>query len=154
MAELSQWVASLPLSLAMRRMAWLIGWLQIVHIMSVGIVLAAVVMIDLRVWGISRAETAAARGRRYLPWVWAAFAVATLTGIGLMIGAPRAWRDGAFMAKLILMVPAVAATLALPVVLRQGGARGGAVVATAALVLWLGVTMAGRGRWIAVMLGG
>jgi hypothetical protein len=165
MPELSQWVGSLPLSLVMRRITWLIPVLQSLHILSIGMVLASVVMIDLRVWGVSRAGTLAATGRRFLPWLWIAVAVATVTGIGLMFGAPRSWRDGAFLAKLYLMGAAAIATLALPLVLRwNGGARVGGdekdarfmagFVATAALVLWLGATLAGRGRWIAGLLGG
>ncbi len=51
MAQLSQWVGSLPLSLMMRRITWLIPVLQIVHILSIGIVLSSVVMVDLRLWG-------------------------------------------------------------------------------------------------------
>jgi hypothetical protein len=158
MAELSQWIGSLPISLAMRRITWLIPLLQTLHILSIGIVLSGVVMIDLRIWGMARSETAVAPWRGFLPWIWTALAVATLTGIALMFGAPRSWRDAAFMAKLILMGLAMLATLALPLLLRRidrGGGRGTAgVFAAATLVLWLGVTLAGRGRWIAAMLGG
>jgi len=160
MAELSQWVGSLPISLAMRRITWLIPMLQTLHILSIGIVLSSVVMIDLRVWGVSRSGTAIARSERFLPWMWAALAIATVTGIGLMLGAPRSFRDGAFVAKLYLMVAATLATVALPLMLRRnacGGKDAGVpaqVVGIAALVLWLGATLAGRGRWIAGLLGG
>jgi hypothetical protein len=159
MAELSQWVGSLPLSLAMRRITWLIPVLQTVHILSIGIVLSSVVMIDLRIWGASRSSTAIARSKRFMPWMWTALAVATLTGIALMFGAPRSWRDGAFVAKLYMMGAATMATVALPFLLRrQGdGKDGGSIarlVGVAALVLWLGATLAGRGRWIAGLLAG
>ncbi len=158
MAEFSQWVGSLPVSLAMRKIPSLIGLLQIMHILSIGVVLSAVVMVDLGIWRSSRSAISTERGRRFLPWIWAALAVATLTGIALMVGAPRSWRDSAFVAKLLLMALAVPATLALPFVLRRvdaGGGRGAAgVLAVATLVLWLGVTLAGRGRWIAAALGG
>jgi len=159
MAELSQWVGSMPVSLAMRRITWLIPMLQTLHILSIGIVLSAVVMIDLRIWGASRSGTAIARSVRFMPWLWTALAVATLSGIALMFGAPRSWRDGAFVAKLYMMAAATAATVALPVVLRwQGDGKDGGgvarVVGVAALVLWFGATLAGRGRWIAGMLGG
>jgi len=159
MAELSQWVGSLPVSLAMRRITWLIPMLQTLHILSIGIVLSAVVMIDLRIWGASRSGTAIARSERFMPWMWTALAVATLTGIALMFGAPRSWRDGAFVAKLYMMAAAAMATAALPFLLRwQGdGKDGGGIarlVGVAALVLWLGATLAGRGRWIAGALGG
>jgi hypothetical protein len=159
MAELAQWVGSLPLSLAMRRITWLIPMLQTIHILSIGIVLSSVVMIDMRIWGASRSGTAIARSRSFMPWMWTALAVATLTGIGLMLGAPRSWRDGAFVAKLYMMASATIATMALPFLLRaygDGKDAGGLarVVGVAALVLWLGATLAGRGRWIAGMLGG
>lgn len=160
MAELSQWVGGLPLSLAMRRITWLIPVLQIVHILSVGIVLSSVVMVDLRLWGVSRTGPARARGERFLPWMWTTLALATLSGIALMIGAPRSWRDAAFVAKLYMMAAAVLATLALPILLRRnhsGGKEPGVpaqLVGTAVLVLWIGATLAGRGRWIAGWLGG
>jgi hypothetical protein len=160
MAELSQWVGSLPISAAMRRITWLVPMMQTLHILSIGIVLSSVVMIDLRVWGASRSGTAIARSERFMPWMWTALAVATLTGIVLMLGSPRSFRDGAFVAKLYMMGAATIATAALPIMLRRnecGGKDAGVparLVGIAALVLWLGATLAGRGRWIAGMLGG
>jgi hypothetical protein len=160
MAELSQWVGSLPISVTMRRITWLVPMLQTLHILSIGIVLSSVVMIDLRVWGASRSGTVIARSERFMPWMWGALAVATLTGIALMLGSPRSFRGGAFVAKLYLMVAATLATAALPMMLR-GNACGGKdagmpaqLVGIAALLFWLGATLAGRGRWIAGILGG
>jgi hypothetical protein len=160
MAELSQWVGSLPISLAMRRITWLVPMLQTLHILSTGIVLSAVVMIDLRIWGVSRSGTAIARSERFMPWMWTAVAVATLTGIALMFGAPRSWRDGVFVAKLYMMTAAILATVMLPIMLRRNDSSGKdagvpvQLVGIAALVLWLIATLAGRGRWIAGALGG
>jgi hypothetical protein len=160
MAELSQWVGSMPISMAMRRITWLIPVLQTLHVLSIGIVLSSVVMIDLRMWGASRSGTAIARNERFAPWMWTALAIAALSGIGLMFGAPRSWRDGAFVAKLYMMAAATIATAALPIMLRRndcGGKDAGVparLVGVAALVLWLGATLAGRGRWIAGLLGG
>jgi hypothetical protein len=160
MAELSLWVGSLPISAAMRRITWLVPMMQTLHILSTGIVLSSVIMIDLRVWRASRSGTAIARSERFLPWMWTALAVATLTGIVLMLGAPRSFRDGAFVAKLYMMAAATVATAALPIMLRRndcGGKDAGVpaqLVGIAALVLWLGATLAGRGRWIAGMLAG
>lgn len=160
MLQLSQWVNSLPLSLAMRRITWLIPVLQILHILSIGMILSSVVMIEMRLWGVSREQTALERSRRFAPWIWWALAVSTLTGIGLMLGAPRSFRDSAFVAKLWMMAAATIATLVLPLVLQSnasGGKEGRGLanfVGAAALVLWLGAALAGRGRWIAGWLGG
>ena len=160
MAALSQWIGSLPISMVMRRITWLVPVLQTMHILSIGIVLSSVVMIDLRVWGASRSGTALARSDRFMPWLWTALAVATLTGVALMFAAPRSFRDGAFVAKLYMMGGAAVATAALPIMLQRNGCGGrdagvpAQIVGIAALVLWLGATLAGRGRWIAGLLGG
>src|SRR5262250_3200102 len=141
MAELSQWVGSLPISVVLRRITWFAPTMQTLHILSIGIVLSSVIMIDLRVWGASRSGTAIARTERFMPWMWAALAVATLTGIALMLGAPRSWRDGAFLAKLHMMACATVATAALPLMLRRNDCAGkdagvaAQLVASAALVL-------------------
>lgn len=160
MAELSQWVGRLPLSVAMRPITWLVPMLQTLHILSIGIVLSSVVMIDLRLFGASRTGTAIARSERFMPWMWTALAVATLTGVALMFGSPRSWRDGAFVAKLYMTAAATVATVVLPIMLRRNGCGGrdagvpAQLVGIAALALWLGATLAGRGRWIAGLLGG
>src|SRR5499427_5918070 len=124
MAELSQWFGSLPISLAMRRITWLVPMLQTLHILSIGFVLSSIIMIDLRIWGVSRSGTAIARSERFMPWMWTALAVATLTRIALVVGAPRSWRDSAFVAKLYMMGAATAATAALPIMLRRNDCSG------------------------------
>jgi hypothetical protein len=161
MADLAQWFTGLPLSAAMRRMGWLFPLLQTVHILAIGMMLSSVVMISLRLWGVSRTQTIAARGHRYLPWIWTSLVVLTVTGIVLAIGNPRSLRDPALQVKLWMMVPAIAATLILAVAMRGEAlwekntrARGMAgLAATATLLLWLGVTLAGRGRWMANLIG-
>src|SRR5258708_17745761 len=160
MAELSQWVGSLPISAAMRRITWLVPMMQTLHILSIGMVLSSVVMIDLRVWGASRSGTAIARSERFMPWMWTALAVAPLTGIVLMLGSPRSFRDGAFVAKLYMMGAATIATAALPIMLRRnacGGKDAGVpaqLVGIAALVLRLNAALPDAGARISRMLGG
>jgi hypothetical protein len=160
MLQLSQWVNSLPISLMLRRIGWFIPILQIIHILSIGAILSSMVMIEMRLWGASRDRTALERSRQFLPWIWLALAISIITGIGLMLGAPRSFRDSAFVAKLWMMGAATVATLLLPLVLRSnqsGGKEGRGLanfVGAAALVLWLGATLAGRGRWLAGLLGG
>jgi hypothetical protein len=96
-----------------------------------------------------------------MPWIWASLVVVTVTGVVLVVGNPRTLRDPALQVKLWLMVPAIATTLILAVAMRgqalwekRPGARGMmSLAATATLVLWLGVTLAGRGRWIANLIG-
>jgi hypothetical protein len=161
MADLAQWLAGLPLSQAMRRIAWLFPLLQTIHIMATAMILSSAIMISLRLWGVSRKQAIAARGHRYLPWIWASLVVVTITGAALVVGNPRSLRDPVLPVKLWLMVPAIATTLVLAVAMRgsalwekRPGVRGMmSLTAAATLVLWLGVTLLGRGRWIANLIG-
>ena len=57
MQDLVQWLTSLPLGLTIRRSTWLIPLMQTLHILAIGMVLSSVIMIDLRVWGLSRSHT-------------------------------------------------------------------------------------------------
>ena len=61
MADLAQWLSSLPLGVTMRRIDWLFPLLQTVHILAIGMLLSSVIMMSLRLWGVSRTQ-AIARG--------------------------------------------------------------------------------------------
>jgi hypothetical protein len=179
MVELAAWLASLPIGQALRRLNWLVPWLQIIHILANGIILSAVVMIDMRIWGISRSQTSNAATRRYQTWIWIGMILLTVTGILLILYAPRRLlTDVTFQVKMAVMGLAMVTTLALQLVLRPGWATDaplardaplatdtGAVItahagrhalanvlATLTLVLWVGVTLAGRGRWITLLM--
>jgi hypothetical protein len=161
MADLLQWLSGLPLGAAMRRLDWLFPLLQTLHILAIGMLLSSVIMISLRLWQVSTTQSIVARGHRYLPWIWWPLVVLTLTGVALIVGNPRSFRDPALAAKLWLIVPATAATVALALMMR-GGDRfekrvGGrltmSISAAATLALWLGVTFLGRGRWIFNFIG-
>jgi cell division protein FtsW (lipid II flippase) len=162
MIELAAWLASLPLSQALRKLNWLVPWLQIIHILANGLVLAAVVMIDLRIWGISRSQVTSALARRFRSWIWVALVVLTVSGIALILYAPRRQLvDPTFQVKMVIMGFAIVATVALQLMLRPdaetlqekpGRRTLAGVLATLTLVLWVGVTFAGRGRWLTLML--
>jgi hypothetical protein len=161
MIELAAWLASLPFSQALRKLNWLVPWLQIIHILANGLLLAAVVMIDMRIWGISRAQATSAGARRFQSWVWVGLVLLTVSGILLILYAPRRLlTDPTFQVKMVIMGLAMAATVVLQLILRPAGAPPGGrvadkfagVLATVTLVLWVGVTFAGRGRWLTLML--
>jgi hypothetical protein len=159
MVELASWLASLPFSRALRALNWLVPWLQIVHILANGIILSAVVMIDMRVWGVSRSQASIAMARRFQPWIWAGLVLLTVSGILLILYAPRRLlTDVTFQVKMVVMGLAIAATVALLAALRPawegspGGHKLASLVGTLTLVLWVGVTLAGRGRWITLLM--
>lgn len=162
MVELASWLASLPVGQALRRLNWLVPWLQIVHILANAIILSAVVMIDMRVWGISRSLASIATARRFQAWIWGGLVVLTVSGIVLILYAPRrVLTDITFQVKMAVMGFAIAATVALLLALRPGreavpgdtgGRRLAGLLGTLTLALWVGVTLAGRGRWFTLMM--
>jgi hypothetical protein len=162
MVELASWLASLPVGQALRRLNWLVPWLQIIHILANGIILSAVVMIDLRVWGISRSQSSLAMARRFQGWIWAGLVLLTVSGIALVLYGPRrVLVDVTFQVKMAMMGFAIAATVALLLALRPGreavvrdagGLKLVGLLGTLTLALWIGVTLAGRGRWLTLLL--
>jgi uncharacterized membrane protein len=162
MIELTQWLAGLPVGQALRRINWVIPWLQTVHILANAMILSSVIMIDLRIWGFSRSQTVAERARRFHPWIWGSLLVLTVTGILLMTVTPRrTLLDITFQTKMALTGIAALATIMLQVALRPNAiawdgksiARTlASTLATFAFVLWIGATLAGRGRWLGLIL--
>jgi hypothetical protein len=163
MIELTQWLAGLPVGQALRRVHWVIPWLQALHILANAMLLSSIIMIDLRIWGFSQTQTVAERARRFQPWIWASLLVLTVTGVLLMTVTPRrTLLDITFQTKMVLTGIAVVATIVLQFVLQPNAvswdkksvARAmGGTLATLAFVLWMGATLAGRGRWLGLMLG-
>ena len=159
MLELIAWLTSLPLGLAIRRSTWLIPLAQTIHILAVGVVMSSVFMMDLRAWGYARSQTLAQSAHRFGPWIWAGMVPMIATGIALVLAAPRrTLLDPAFQVKMLLMPVAIALTIALQMAMRRDRAdavKAGwitAVIGAATLLLWLVVTLAGRGRWIGNIL--
>jgi prepilin signal peptidase PulO-like enzyme (type II secretory pathway) len=139
----------------MQNASWVVPALQVIHILSVSVLMAAMVMLDLRMLGVvQRRQTIAQTASRFLPWLWPALGVLALTGALLTITEPsRELMSPAFRAKMlmIVIVGALAATIgrSLRRDARYWDDRAGAAILVAAfsLILWLGILTAGR--WIA-----
>src|SRR6266446_1814753 len=89
MVDLVAWLNSLPLSLTVRRTLWVIPLMSTIHILAIGTILSSVIMIDLRIWGVSRSQTLVQSAQRFAPWIWASMVLLTVTGIVLILGQPR-----------------------------------------------------------------
>jgi putative copper export protein len=108
------WLAGTPLSLAIQTHLWVIPTVQSIHIVCIGIVLAAVFMIDLRIFGwAGRDQTLLETTRRFCPWLWAALGVLLVTGILMVVGEPvRELMSLSFWLKMsLLLIGIVIATL-------------------------------------------
>lgn len=131
---------------------------QTVHILGIAVVMASVVMIDLRFLGIAvKTQSPSEMIGRLMPWMWVALASNLLTGMVFVVARPlRYYFNPIFSIKLSLLAPAVGLALVLHrLSLREADywersprrlvwAR---VIAVMSLILWTGVILAGR--WIA-----
>jgi hypothetical protein len=160
MDEFSGWLASTPLSDAIRDASWVIPTTQCVHILAICVVMGGAVMLSLRALGMATHDgPIKAYVRRYVPWMGVALLVLLLSGATLIIGEPnRTLQNPVFWTKMVLVLTAVilTATFALPV--RRDAhywdvgsrRRIGVLLVIASLVVWVAVVACGR--WVAYVL--
>ena len=100
------WLAATPVSLVIQNVTWIIPSTQSIHIMSIAVLLAAMVTIDLRLVGMNRSGPSLAALRlRFMPWFWGALAVLLCTGTVLAVGEPaRELMNWLFYTKMILVL--------------------------------------------------
>ena len=131
----------------------LLGYPTILFLHTLGLATVAGLCagIDLRVLGLAPAIRLAPMVRLY-PLMWAAFIVATLTGIALLIAdATTKLAQAVFYIKLLLVVLALITmqlmrtrVLGDPMVDERPLDSGAKMLALASLILWVGATIAGR----------
>lgn len=153
--SLCAWIERTPLSAGIQNVGWIIPVGQIVHILGLATILFSVLSIDLRILGVvGRRVSVSGMAAHFLPWIWSAVALMATTGAILIVGEPR--RDllnPAFQAKMLLLVCALAATLAIQFIVRRTPPLGGAgerlgwpvrTLAVFSLALWFGIAVCGR----------
>lgn len=138
-----------------------VGWLRTVpglppivqtfHILSIGVVMGTIVMLNLRVLGWALpSQQPAEMTRRLMPWLWSALAVLLLSGLMFVIARPRRYFvNPVFGLKFALLACAVVFSVVLQRMLshRESPIAVAKGVAALSMVAWLGVVLAGR--WIA-----
>jgi len=131
---------------AIRRSVWAYPLLEAVHIAGVGALFGAVLLLELRVFGLGRDIGVVPLARLVLRTALTGFACAVLSGALLFISAAtEVAANPAFRVKLVLILIAGANALVFHA---RGGLRGGdslaRLQAAASLLLWLSVIVAGR----------
>ena len=154
--EFWAWLEGLPLSEHIG-FTWWFPFLESIHVLTVTLLVGSILMVDLRLLGVTALRYAASRmTRELIPWTWGALVLAVVTGAGMfMTRAATYIEHPPFQIKLVLILLAgvnmalfqfrtfrniddwdtVAVT---PVAARVAGAS--------SLLLWAGVVLAGR--WI------
>lgn len=144
--QLMQTLEATPLSAALRSSVWAYPILETIHIAAFALVFGALVLFELRVFGIGRALPIVALLRLAIPLALAAFAVAASSGALLFLSQPTELAaHPAFLAKLGLILIAGANAWWFhrrdSVTRLDGLAK---LQAALSMLLWLGVITAGR----------
>jgi hypothetical protein len=149
------WIQATPPSLLLQQnQGWFIPVMQSIHIAGIGVVLGCVLMMSLRVLGVSGADrTVLQTEERYGPWLTGALWLMLATGLLIILCEPRAIVTFSFWVKMALVAfgaliawlfsrsvhaHAVAWDEALP---RRRSVKAMAVFA---LVIWLAIIFLGR----------
>jgi hypothetical protein len=153
-AGLFAWLATTPLSVAMREGAWLYPIVEIVHIAGFSVLVGSVVLFDLRVLGFARTLPVAALGNHLLRWALAAVLLVVPAGLLLFSAHPlELSKNPVFLIKLVLIALAGLNALAFHLLPYRSVAawdrerpapplaRAGAALS---ILLWLGVITCGR----------
>ncbi len=147
-------IEQLPLAVAMRHDLWLYPVVEIVHIIGFVTLVGSIIVLDLRLLGLSKALPVRLLVRHVLPWSIGALLLIVPSGLLMFIAhAGDLVGNTAFIVKMVLLLCAGANAAAF----HAGAFRGagawdsGAGVPTAAklhavasLLIWAGVLACGR----------
>lgn len=101
------WLENSVLAEAIRQWVWAYPFIEILHILSITLLVGSVVMFDLRLLGVSRHVTIAAMAEQLLPWAYASFGIVMLSGFLLFAtDATAIALNPAFRLKLVLILGA------------------------------------------------
>ena len=149
-----EWCETTALGLAIRDSLWLFPVIESVHLLALGLLGGAVLVLDLRMLNLGlRRQSTIQIARQAQPWLIGSLTTMLLTGVLLFTSesikcyySPPFWYKMSFLATAILFTFTVRRKAAAADALRVGPIWG-KLVALISLGLWFGVGFSGR--WIA-----
>jgi uncharacterized membrane protein len=157
--EFSQWLGATRLGTAVAE-AWF-PQVECVHVIALATVVGTIFLVDTRLIGLASTHLSFRLiSKRLLPWTWAGFILAAITGFLMFASnAVAYYENGAFRLKLMLMILAAVNMLYFELVtFRAVGTWEAAakppvaarLAGVLSMALWCGVIV--TGRWIGFSL--
>ncbi len=113
MQSIAAWLAGTAASAVIQKTFWIIPVMQTIHIICLAMVFSSVVMIELRVLGVTKSQTIEQIAHRYVPWIFTCVVIMAVTGSILIIGEPqRSLPSYEFQMKMLYLAIALALTFA------------------------------------------
>jgi uncharacterized membrane protein len=148
-------IQATPLSDALKNQAWIVPFLQSIHILMIGVVFVSIVVVSLRVLGRMRADEPLERvWNRFAPFLWTALVIMAITGGLLTIAEPvREFMTLSFRLKIVLLLICITSAILFGRSVRKAArsasaagepTAGARVAAVATLALWLVIIFLGR----------
>jgi uncharacterized membrane protein SirB2 len=151
MKEFAEWLAQTQASLAIQTHLWVIPTIQSIHIVAIGIVITAVFMIDLRIFGwAGRDQTLTETTRRFAGWLWVSLCVLLVTGVGMVVGEPvRELMSTSFWLKMSLLAVGIVVAIVFQIAVKRDARDLERSFTTKALALvtflvWCSIIILGR----------
>jgi hypothetical protein len=153
-AEFMRWVEKSAIAIFVSQSTYGFNALDMFHVAAISVVFGMIAVLDLRLIGIAFRDYAVTDlSRQVLPWTWAAFAVAAVTGALMFSGqAVKYSTNVAFLTKLTLMALAGANMLVFHFITyrsvakwdRAGAPLAGRIAGAISLACWIAVVVYGR----------
>jgi hypothetical protein len=154
MFEFAQWLENTHVSLTIKTVEWIVPVVQIIHIITIGIVFVSLLTIAMRVLGWTRMDQAfSVVMARFAPCIRRGLVILLLTGLTLVVGEPiRELMSLSFWLKMGLLALGVVSALRFSRSMRplaalgqepqfSSAARSAAVLT---VLLWLAIIFLGR----------
>jgi uncharacterized protein DUF6644 len=153
--ELLHWVETTPLAIFISQSTYGFSALDMVHVAAISVVFGMIAVLDLRLSGLAFADFSVTDlSRQVLPWTWAAFVVAAISGVLMFMGqAVKYSVNFAFIVKLTLMLLAGLNVLAFHFITFRGVAKwdhgvrvpwSARLAGALSLAIWIAVAAYGR----------
>lgn len=156
MNQFAEWLSQTYLStLIQTHNGWVIPTIQSIHIVGIGIVLASVFMVDLRILGWAGMDQSLRQTtNRFGPWLTGSLLALLATGVLMVIGEPvRELVTVSFWLKMVLLAVGILVAAAFQISLRKHeekwekeAGRSGSLkfLAIATFLIWVAIIILGR----------
>jgi len=153
--ELLHWLETTPLAVFVSQSTYGFSAIDMVHVAAIAVVFGMIAILDLRLTGLAFTDFSVTDlSRQVLPWTWAAFGLAAITG-GLMFAgqAVKYAANFAFLVKIALMALAGLNVLVFHFITYRGVAKWDQGVAAPwaakfagalSIAIWIAVAAYGR----------
>ena len=156
--SICEWLGNTLMGRSIRDSVWLFPVIETAHLFGVVVLVGFASVLDLRLMGVAFKDYKVSMlAERFLPWIWAGFAVQVVTGILLFSSeATKMYGSDVFRVKMLLIAAAGINAFVFQVLAYQSvgtwekdqvAPLSARLAGTFSILLWFGIV--GAGRWIA-----